>query len=60
MAIDKKSLEVFQVAVADWDDNNQSSENYEEDHEKLEEMFQFLWNIVWLKSVKLIAITGDE
>tara|TARA_R110002012_G_scaffold253027_1_gene431992 strand:+ start:658 stop:879 length:222 start_codon:yes stop_codon:yes gene_type:complete len=56
MTINKKSLEIFQVAVADWDDNNRSSENYEEDGEILNEMYQFLWNIVWLKSVKLTSI----
>ena len=45
MGIDKKSLEVFQVAVADWDDNNQSSENYEKDHEKLAEIYRILWEM---------------
>ena len=37
--IDAKSLEILNVAIADWDDNNKTSEDYEESRKKLEEVY---------------------
>ena len=37
--IDAKSLEILNVAIADWDDNNKTSEDYEESRKKLEEIY---------------------
>tara|TARA_R100000808_G_scaffold3968_4_gene13441 strand:- start:127 stop:513 length:387 start_codon:yes stop_codon:yes gene_type:complete len=42
MVIDKDSLQALNVALNDWDDNNRSSENYEQDRLRLEEIYSVI------------------
>ena len=46
MAIDKESLEVLNVALNDWDDNNRFSEDYDKAREKLVEIYEVLGKLV--------------
>ena len=42
MGIDKGSLQALNIAINDWDDNNRSSEDYEEDRLRLEEIYSVI------------------
>ena len=42
MVIDKDSLQALNIAINDWDDNNRSSEDYEEDRLRLEEIYSVI------------------
>ena len=42
MVIDKDSLQALNIAINDWDDNNRSSENYEQDRLRLEEIYSVI------------------
>ena len=44
--IDAESLEILNIAIADWDDNNASDDDYEESREKLEEIYYFISDLV--------------
>ena len=48
MTIDANSLKILKEAIADWDDNNSSSEypNYEVNFEKLEEIYYRIRELV--------------
>ncbi len=48
MTIDANSLKILKEAIADWDDNNSSSEypNYEVNFEKLEEIYYRIRDLV--------------
>ena len=42
MVIDKDSLQALNIAINDWDDNNRSSEDYEENRLRLEEIYSVI------------------
>ena len=42
MVIDKDSLQALNIAINDWDDNNGSSEDYEENRLRLEEIYSVI------------------
>jgi hypothetical protein len=42
MVIDKDSLQALNIAINDWDDNNRSSEDYEESRLRLEEIYSVI------------------